>query len=252
MRCWRLKYALPSGFVLYDSYPTNRASGNELFIAELANAVAASTAVKSLRRTMGPESQETATWEFAGHGYALYAETIKNRRTWSQAKAFCEQRGGHLITLGSQEEQNALSQAMLQAKTANIFIGLKGDWRSNAWAWVTGEPVTFRGWPIKNRQEVYGADVQELPQGRYPVQFTQAAPNMVSKLIKNGKLDVGWYLAEPGRQSDTGFFVCEWEGPRPASKVVQRVSTRDRFVVMQSFACDAPAGETLLRRAVEK
>ncbi|MCX7011055.1 MAG: C-type lectin domain-containing protein, partial [Candidatus Sumerlaeota bacterium] len=252
-RCWRLKYAVPGGFVLYDSYPTNRASGNELFIAELADAEAAGAASNALRRTMGPETQETLTWEFGGHGYALYADNIKNRRYWDEAEAFCEQRGGHLITLGSQEEQDALSEAMLKTKTKDVFLGLAGDWRANSWSWVTGEPVTFRGWPVKNRQEVYGAGIEDLPPGSYPVLFTDMRPNPTQeiKLAKKGKLTAGWYVADADYQSDTNYFVCEWDGPRPASKPVQRVATRDRFVVMQSFAVDDPAGAALLRKAVE-
>ncbi len=48
--CWRLKYRVSTGFVLYDSYPTNRASGNELFIAEMATPSEASAATKSLEK----------------------------------------------------------------------------------------------------------------------------------------------------------------------------------------------------------
>ncbi|MGB2824279.1 MAG: C-type lectin domain-containing protein [Phycisphaerae bacterium] len=254
LRCWRLKYSVPGGFVLYDSYPTNRASGNELFVAELSDAAAANTAAKALRRAMGSESQETTTWELGGHRYALYAGNIKNRRTWSEARTFCEQRGGHLITLGSKEEQNALGRTMLKTRTKIVFIGLTGDWRTNAWAWVTGEPVSFRGWEIKNGKEVYGPYVEDLPPGQYPVLFTQE-PKRASKRPKPGKKskpDSGWFLADADHQADTGYFVCEWDGRRPASKPTQRVSTRDRFVVMQSFALDDPAGGILLRKAVER
>ena len=55
LRCWRLKYKLDAGFVLYDSYPTNRASGNEIFIAQVPSAADAERAVAKLRETMGPE-----------------------------------------------------------------------------------------------------------------------------------------------------------------------------------------------------
>ena len=54
-RCWRLKYKLDDGFVRYDSYPTNRASGNEIFIAQVPSAADAERAVAKLRETMGPE-----------------------------------------------------------------------------------------------------------------------------------------------------------------------------------------------------
>ncbi len=255
-RCWRLKYAVPSGFVLYDSYPTSRASGNELFIAELADAAAANAAANSLRKVMGPQTQETATWEFGGHSYALYAENVKNRRSWEDAEAFCEKRGGHLITLSSAAEQEAMAEAMLRAKAdvagQTVFIGLSGDWRANTWAWVTGEPVTFRAWPTKAGKEFYGPGIEALPPGKYPVLFTQEVKANKTVKKKGKEKPSGWWLADPSKQTDANYFVCEWDAPRPKTKPAERIATRDRFVVMQSFAADEPAGENLLRKAVAK
>jgi hypothetical protein len=251
VRCWRLKYAVPGGFVLYDSYPTNRASGNELFIAELSDAATASAAAKALRKSTDSDSQETATWKFGGHSYALYAGNIKNRRTWSAAQTFCQQRGGHLITLNSEQEQDALGEALLKSKTKTVLIGLTGDWRTNAWAWVTGEPLGFRGWPTHNGKEVYGAGIEDLPPGRYPVLFNQEPEQKVKVKTKKGGRNSGWCLADADHQDDTNYFVCEWDGPRPTAKPVSHVATHDRFVVMQSFPFDDPAGDSLLRKAVE-
>ena len=258
LRCWRLKYAVPGWFVLYDSYPTNRASGNELFIAEMADAKAAGAAANTLRDTMGSdETQETATWTFGGHNYALYAGNVNNRRSWADAKIFCEQRGGHLITLGSKAEENALVHAMAEAKGKmegqSVWIGMSGDWRTNTWAWVTGEPITYRGWPTANGKETFSNDVKtdldELPAGKHPVLFhVQVKPGQVSK----PKPSTAWTLASAERQNDALFFACEWDGPRPPAKRAQHIAVRDRFVVMQSFTFDDPAGDTLLHKAMDK
>ena len=56
-RCWRLKYKLDDGFVLYDSYPTNRASANELFIAQMASGAEAERTASKLRETMEREPE---------------------------------------------------------------------------------------------------------------------------------------------------------------------------------------------------
>ena len=249
---------MPSGFVLYDSYPTNRASGNELFIAELADAKAVAAAATTLLQTIGlEERQETANWVFGGHSYTLYAGGIKNRRSWADAEKFCEERGGHLITLNSKGEENALSQVMVQNSREiggqSVWIGMRGDWRTNTWAWVTGEPITYRGWPLRNSKEVFAtgvkADLEDLPPGKYPVLFhLQIKPGQLSK----PKPSTGWCLADADRQTDANFFVCEWDGPRPAFKRAQHIATRDRFVLMQSFTYDDPAGDTLLQKAVTK
>lgn len=252
LRCWRLKYAEPSGFVFYDSYPTNRASGNELFIAEMSDAAAAGEAAKSVRSVIGRESAVTGTWQFGGHTYGLYADGVKNRMTWEQAKVFCEQHGGHLVTLSSENEEQALASALLKYKTSTVYIGMSGDWRTKQFAWVTGEPVTYRGWPIQGGKEVFGKNIDDLPPGRYPVQIVQVPANKESKMAAKGKLDAGWFISDADRQTDNSYFVCEWEGPRPPYKPTQRVATRDQFVVLQSFDLEDPAGEALLLKAVTK
>jgi hypothetical protein len=246
VRCWRLKYALPDGFVFYPSYPTSRASGNELFIAELPDAEAATKAADSLRKTMGPDPQ-LPTWEFGGHSYALYATSYQQRKSFAAAKAFCEKQGGHLITLGSKEEQDALRDVMARNRVQTIFIGLTGDWRSNEWQWVTGEPLTFRGWLIKDGKELFGYHLDKIPQrkpaGPYPVLFTN----------QQDPWGVGWYLADSEWiATDAGYFACEWDKPGAAPKAVprQRVATRDNYVIMQSF--DDLSGDALLQKAVGK
>ena len=56
LRCWRLKYRTATGFVFYDSYPTNRASGNELFIAKMASPADAAKAVQGLAKRLGDKA----------------------------------------------------------------------------------------------------------------------------------------------------------------------------------------------------
>lgn len=240
-RLWRLKYRVAEGFRFFDSYPTNRASGNELLIAACASADEAKAAAAALRKNLPPEPQ-TVAWEFGGHIYALYGADFKGWLTWEQSKRFCEKLGGHLITLGSQAEQDALVKALDRARTATIFIGLSGDWRTNQWAWVTGEPTTFRGWRTKNGKELYGLTNQKgvasapekIPAGPHqPVRLTT-------------KPDTGWYLDD----KEIDAFVCEWDkaGAAPQQSAPRtRVATRDQYVLMQSF--DDLAGEAILRKA---
>ena len=240
-RLWRLKYCLPSGFRFFDSYPTDRASGNELLIAACVSADVAKAAAAELRKGL-PAEPQLVTWEYGGHSYALYGDSFKGWMTWGQAKGFCEKLGGHLITLGSQGEQNALTMALDRAHTATVFIGLTGDWRKNQWAWVTGEPMTFRGFRKKNGKESYGfvnpkgkvGSVENIPDGPHePVRFTL-------------KPDAGWYLDSKGIEG----FVCEWDKPGAAPRQSgrrTRVATRGQYVLMQSF--DDPAGEAILQKA---
>jgi hypothetical protein len=242
-RMWRLKYGLADGFRFFDSYPTDRASGNELLIAACPGTEEAKTAASALRKNLPPEPQ-TVAWEFGGHSYALFGTNFKGWLTWEQSKTFCEKLGGHLVTLGSQAEQDALVKALdrAQLQPPTVFIGLSGDWRKNQWAWVTGEPVTFRGFRTKGGKELYGHKNQKgvitaadkIPGGPHqPVRLTT-------------KPDTGWYVEE----HEIDAFVCEWDKPGaapPQSARRTRVATRQQYVLMQSF--DDPAGEAILQKA---
>ena len=240
-RLWRLKYRVADGFRFYDSYPTNRASSNELLIAEFAGAEAAQTAASALRKDV-PKEPTRATWEYGGHSYAIYGDSFNEWLTWEQSERFCEKLGGHLITIGSQGEQNALAKAIDEAKVGAVFIGLSGDWQKNQWAWVTGEPLSFRGFRKIKGKEVYGHMTKigtlfprvDPPSGPHePVRF-------------NTMPSAGWYLAA----SSLSAFVCEWDkpgaAPRPGAQRT-RVATRGSYVLMQSF--DDLLGETILRKA---
>ncbi len=72
------------------------------------------------------------TYELISCPYAL---------SWDMAKAYCEQSGGHLATITSVEEQNAISS--LGEEYAWI-----GGFRNseNSWKWVTDEPFGYTNW----------------------------------------------------------------------------------------------------------
>jgi hypothetical protein len=210
-------------------------------IADCASAEASSRAAVALRKEK-PSELPMATWEYGGHSYALYGASFKGWLTWLQSKTFCEKLGGHLITLGSQGEQNALAEAMDRASVRAVFTGLSGSWPKNQWAWVTGEPMTFRSFRKIDGKEVYGHMGKRggifaphgVPEGPHePVRFaTQPTP--------------GWYVDD----KPIDAFVCEWEQPGAAQQQAAprtRVATHGQYVLMQSF--DDLVGETILRKA---
>lgn len=74
---------------------------------------------------------------FNGHSY----KRIDLDMSWMDARAYCVQQGGHLVTITSPEEQDFL---------ANNFYGQKlwiGAFESNlGWRWVTDEPWGYDNW----------------------------------------------------------------------------------------------------------
>ncbi|GAH81638.1 unnamed protein product, partial [marine sediment metagenome] len=79
--------------------------------------------------------------EFGGHRYGLY----KQKMTWHEAKRFCEEQGGHLVTITSKRE-NQLVVKLARKAHRNVWIGLTDEREEGRWEWVTGEKVTFTQW----------------------------------------------------------------------------------------------------------
>ena len=78
---------------------------------------------------------------FNSHRYEFYSNTA----TWIQAVKLCEQKGGHLVTITSEEENNAILQ-LTEGYTGSAWIGAT-DFNNNLkWCWVNTEPFSYSNW----------------------------------------------------------------------------------------------------------
>ena len=77
------------------------------------------------------------------NGFSQY-EMIVGGFSWNQAKADAESRGGHLATITSIEEQNAV-EAVWDG-SVNAWLGADDVNSQNDWNWITGEPAIFSNW----------------------------------------------------------------------------------------------------------
>jgi len=75
-----------------------------------------------------------------GHRYELYDDIL----TWEEAKAKCEELGGHLVTITSQEEQDLLIELMSEGGREHYQIG--GYLQNGSMSWVTGEAFDYTNW----------------------------------------------------------------------------------------------------------
>jgi hypothetical protein len=87
----------------------------------------------------------TLLGKFGGHTYYISKEV----RGWVQAKALCEEAGGHLVSITTAEENNFLN--LKRGRIENVWIGARIEhdppsnpkWSTNKW--VTGEPIGYNG-----------------------------------------------------------------------------------------------------------
>ena len=70
-------------------------------------------------------------------------ERIQGSFTWQQAKTDAENRGGHLATITSAEENNLIRQI---ASEGSVWIGGSDAAQEGQWQWVTGEPFSYSYW----------------------------------------------------------------------------------------------------------
>ena len=135
---------------------------------------------------------------FGGHSYKAFDESM----TWTQAKAYCENLGGHLVTIASQAEQTFLNNSLLSAASGKkqfYWIGLYDDGSNRNWKWVTGEPLLYTNW--------HGNE----PTGTFQ---TKTIMNRSGGWIDNpdGGDQNPWSLNNTG-------LICEWDYTNNASSV---------------------------------
>ena len=70
-------------------------------------------------------------------------ERIEGGYTWQEAKADAEDRGGHLATITSAEENDLIREI---SGGGSVWIGGSDAEQEGQWQWVTGETFSFTNW----------------------------------------------------------------------------------------------------------
>ncbi len=132
--------------------------------------------------SLNPKIVEHTTSEtrFNDHRYEL----ITISQTWSEAKADCESRGGYLVTITSQEENDFVSSLI---ESNSIWIGFTDELNEGDWQWVTGESVTYTSWASDEPNDSgEGEDHAEM--------YSSGEWNDL-------------------HSSETHYYICEWDYP---------------------------------------
>ena len=78
---------------------------------------------------------------YNGHLYALVDESM----TWTDARDFCAEHGGHLVIIEDEFEQQFLTNLIHSNGRKNLYwIGLSGE--DEQCSWVDGTPVSYTNW----------------------------------------------------------------------------------------------------------
>lgn len=72
-------------------------------------------------------------------------EIVPSMMTWDEAKVYCEQQGGYLACITSQEEYDTVLALAKDSGRKVFWLGGHRDSAGN-FAWVSGEPFAFSAW----------------------------------------------------------------------------------------------------------
>ena len=130
-----------------DSYDGGTTDGQNIYLWTQ-NATAAQ--IVSLRYVIAPDYEAA----FQGHEYKLYNKALP----WREAYKFCEQQGGHLVTINSEEEQTFMYNVIKNKSTRSYtWLGATDWYEEGNWKWITGKGIVYRNWadgePNNNNDE---------------------------------------------------------------------------------------------------
>jgi len=67
--------------------------------------------------------------------------------SWAEANTLCNQTGGHMVTIHTQEENDlVLAIQASEVSKPHAWIGFTDEVSEGNFVWVTGEPITYTNW----------------------------------------------------------------------------------------------------------
>ena len=75
-----------------------------------------------------------------------YYQRIDTSMTWTGAKSYCENLGGHLATITSKEENDFIYNNLIKTNENDCFLGGTDIDHSGEWKWITGETWEYENW----------------------------------------------------------------------------------------------------------
>lgn len=125
--------------------------------------------------------------EWGGHHYYCYS--FSDLSCWEEAEAYCEQLGGYLAVISSEEENREFFSIMNNYGYESAYFGYTDNLCETSWYWVNGENSSYENW----HSDEPNAQSQSEDYAMFYYKFDDGTWN-------------------DGTWDDNGVaFLCEWE-----------------------------------------
>ena len=81
-----------------------------------------------------------------GHAYYRFDQIGEKWYTWQEAKDFCEETGGHLVTITTYKELMAVKYLLRESPASEYWMGGTDEDFEGSWKWITGEAFVGPNW----------------------------------------------------------------------------------------------------------
>ena len=141
--------------------------------------------------------------EYNGHKYQVFDTGM----SWTQAKAKCEELGGHLATITSAGEQSTVEGILGTTGRNNYWLG--GSYNANGLKWITGESADYTNW-ANGQPDFYGNNDQQYTviMGQTSTYNSDLVQYKWHDCVESGVIenfDGDWF------GPDNFGFICEWD-----------------------------------------
>ena len=150
---------------------------------------------------------------YNGHSYKLF----NNGMTWNEAKAYCEERGGHLVTVTDSSEQEFIQNLLADGSKNSYWMGGYKN-TDGSWKWITDENWSYTNWSYRQ------------PDGDGDALMIYNGYNYYSQVGQWNDFHVDGENGQDFFGLDNFGFICEWETDTPAySKSITLTKKADNY-----------------------
>lgn len=199
-----------------NSYNIELGEGTFTAVLQTYNAIQDYHECKSLTFTTNVSSYSPVkTVVSKGHIYELYDKPT----SWETAKLVCENKGCHLATITSSEEQKVIESLIRYGKRTFYNVGATNLENVNEWKWITGESMSYTNWAIGEPNNVANIEryLSVFNNENYFAQWNDTT-NASTSGVSNG-------------------FICEYDGLACDIDLDGLISVTDATLVQKYVVC---------------